>query len=94
MRCRSSLTRGRSLSAAARPAAGWRCCWRCAIGRRFAGCCGGASPGAYAAQRLPLNYYTQYVELARQGGMAAVCGSEHFAGQRRQPGESRPADDD
>jgi pimeloyl-ACP methyl ester carboxylesterase len=35
--------------------------------------------GPYAAQRLVQNYYTQYIELARQGGMAAVCGSEHFA---------------
>jgi pimeloyl-ACP methyl ester carboxylesterase len=34
--------------------------------------------GAYAAARLVQNYYTQYIELARQGGMAAVCGSEHF----------------
>jgi pimeloyl-ACP methyl ester carboxylesterase len=35
--------------------------------------------GPYAAKRLVQNYYTQYIELARQGGMAAVCGSEHFA---------------
>jgi pimeloyl-ACP methyl ester carboxylesterase len=35
--------------------------------------------GPYAAERLVQNYYTQYIELARQGGMAAVCGSEHFA---------------
>jgi pimeloyl-ACP methyl ester carboxylesterase len=35
--------------------------------------------GAYAAKRLAQNYYTQYIELAQQGGMAAVCGSEHFA---------------
>jgi hypothetical protein len=35
--------------------------------------------GAYAAERLAQNYYTQYIELARQGGMPAVCASEHFA---------------
>jgi pimeloyl-ACP methyl ester carboxylesterase len=35
--------------------------------------------GPYAAQRLVRNYYTQYIELARRGGMAAVCDSEHFA---------------
>jgi pimeloyl-ACP methyl ester carboxylesterase len=35
--------------------------------------------GAYAAERLTRNYYTQYIELARAGGMAAVCASEHFA---------------
>ena len=36
--------------------------------------------GRYAAERLAQNYYTQYIDLARQGGMAAVCDSEHFAG--------------
>ena len=35
--------------------------------------------GAYAAERLVQNYYTQYIELAQAGGMAAVCGSDHFA---------------
>lgn len=35
--------------------------------------------GPYAAQRLAQNYYTQYVETASSGGMAAVCRSEHFA---------------
>ncbi len=35
--------------------------------------------GAYAAERLVQNYYSQYIELAQAGGMAAVCGSEHFA---------------
>jgi pimeloyl-ACP methyl ester carboxylesterase len=34
--------------------------------------------GAYAAQRLALNYYTQFIEMAQTGGMAAVCDSEHF----------------
>lgn len=35
--------------------------------------------GPYAAERLVQNYYTQYIELAGRGGMAAVCESEHFA---------------
>jgi pimeloyl-ACP methyl ester carboxylesterase len=35
--------------------------------------------GAYAANRLAQNYYGQYAEMARDGGMAAVCASEHFA---------------
>jgi pimeloyl-ACP methyl ester carboxylesterase len=34
--------------------------------------------GPYAAQRLVQNYYSQYIDLARQGGMPAVCDSEHF----------------
>ena len=35
--------------------------------------------GGVAAKRLARNYYGQYIELARAGGMAAVCASEHFA---------------
>ena len=35
--------------------------------------------GAYAAERLVQNYYSQYIELAQQGGMEAVCHSEHFS---------------
>src|SRR5256885_7685972 len=35
--------------------------------------------GAYAAQRLVENYYTQFIEVARQGGMEAVCRTEHFS---------------
>jgi pimeloyl-ACP methyl ester carboxylesterase len=34
--------------------------------------------GAYAAQRLAQNYYTQFIDMAQTGGMAAVCDSEHF----------------
>ncbi len=34
--------------------------------------------GAYAAQRLAQNYYTQLIDMAQTGGMAAVCDSEHF----------------
>lgn len=35
--------------------------------------------GAFAAERLAYNYYGEYIDLARDGGMAAVCASEHFA---------------
>jgi pimeloyl-ACP methyl ester carboxylesterase len=35
--------------------------------------------GAYAAQRLVENYYTQFIDAAAQGGMEAVCRTEHFA---------------
>jgi pimeloyl-ACP methyl ester carboxylesterase len=35
--------------------------------------------GAYAAQRLVQNYYTQFIEAAERGGMDAVCRTEHFA---------------
>src|SRR5271169_4481351 len=35
--------------------------------------------GAYAAGRLAQNYYTQFIEAAQQGGMEAVCRTEHFA---------------
>jgi pimeloyl-ACP methyl ester carboxylesterase len=35
--------------------------------------------GAYAAERLALNYYTQFIEMAQRGGMAAVVESEHFS---------------
>jgi pimeloyl-ACP methyl ester carboxylesterase len=34
--------------------------------------------GAYAAERLVQNYYTQFIEMARSGGIEAVCASEHF----------------
>lgn len=35
--------------------------------------------GKFAVERLSHNYYTQYIELAKKGGMKAVCESEHFA---------------
>src|SRR5215469_1972144 len=35
--------------------------------------------GAYAAERLVQNYYTQFIDAARQGGMEAVCCTEHFS---------------
>ena len=34
--------------------------------------------GHFAARRLANQYYTVYIEAARQGGMAAVCETEHF----------------
>ena len=35
--------------------------------------------GAFAAKRLAYQYYDQYIELVRKGGMQAVAESEHFA---------------
>jgi len=35
--------------------------------------------GAFAAQRLVQNYYTQFIEAAERGGMEAVCRTEHFS---------------
>jgi pimeloyl-ACP methyl ester carboxylesterase len=35
--------------------------------------------GAYAAQRLINQYYTQFIEMAQAGGLDAVAQSEHFA---------------
>jgi pimeloyl-ACP methyl ester carboxylesterase len=35
--------------------------------------------GAYAAERLVQNYYTQFIAMAQAGGMEAVCASEHFS---------------
>jgi len=35
--------------------------------------------GRFAVERLAESYYGDYIALARQGGMAAVCASEHFA---------------
>ncbi len=34
--------------------------------------------GPFAANRLAENYYGQYIDVARQGGMAAVCDTEFF----------------
>ena len=34
--------------------------------------------GRVAAEHLARQYYTDYIELAQSGGMAAVCESEHF----------------
>ena len=35
--------------------------------------------GAYAAGRLVENYYTQFIDATRRGGMEAVCRTEHFS---------------
>ena len=35
--------------------------------------------GPYAAERLAWKYYGEYIAAARQGGMAAVCATEHFS---------------
>ena len=34
--------------------------------------------GRYACERLAQEYYGQYIEAAKQGGMAAVCEMEHW----------------
>jgi pimeloyl-ACP methyl ester carboxylesterase len=34
--------------------------------------------GEFAAGRLPENYYGQFIRLAREGGMAAVCAAEEY----------------
>jgi len=43
--------------------------------------------GRFAAERLAHNYYGQFIEVARTGGMAAVCETEFF----RERIESNPA---
>jgi pimeloyl-ACP methyl ester carboxylesterase len=35
--------------------------------------------GPYAAERLAEKYYGEYIAAAKQGGMAAVCATPHFA---------------
>jgi pimeloyl-ACP methyl ester carboxylesterase len=34
--------------------------------------------GDFAARRLPQNYYQHFIDLARDGGMAAVCATEQY----------------
>jgi pimeloyl-ACP methyl ester carboxylesterase len=34
--------------------------------------------GAFAASRLPENYYGMFIKAAQQGGMAAVCATEQY----------------
>jgi len=34
--------------------------------------------GQHAAQKLAQQYYGSFMEMAKSGGMAAVCASEHF----------------
>jgi pimeloyl-ACP methyl ester carboxylesterase len=43
--------------------------------------------GAFAAGRLPENYYGQFIRAAREGGMAAVCATEQY--QERFVGNAR-----
>ena len=35
--------------------------------------------GAFAAERLPENYYNQFIRLAEAGGMEAICADEQYA---------------
>lgn len=35
--------------------------------------------GAFAAERLPENYYNQFIRTAEAGGMAAICETEAYA---------------
>jgi pimeloyl-ACP methyl ester carboxylesterase len=39
----------------------------------------GVTGGAFACKRLAENYYGQFVRAAEQGGMEAVCKTEHWA---------------
>lgn len=43
--------------------------------------------GHFAAKRLARQYYGQFIDAAQQGGMAAVCATEHFSERIRE----RPA---
>src|SRR5262249_43266779 len=46
--------------------------------------------GAFAAARLPENYYGQFIRAAREGGMAAVCATEQY--QERNKANPRNAE--
>ncbi len=46
--------------------------------------------GEFAAKRLANQYYLQFIAMAKKGGMAAVCDSEHFAARIKE----RPANRD
>lgn len=46
--------------------------------------------GPFAAKRLPENYYGQFIRIAREGGMAAVCETEAY----RERIEANPANRD
>jgi pimeloyl-ACP methyl ester carboxylesterase len=47
--------------------------------------------GEFAAKRLANQYYFQFIEAAKKGGMAAVCASEHFAERIQQRTINRDA---
>lgn len=45
--------------------------------------------GGFAVKRLAERYYDQYIRLAGEGGMAAVCAEEHFAARIRERPSNR-----
>lgn len=47
--------------------------------------------GEFAAKRLANQYYFQFIKAAKEGGMAAVCASEHFAERIKQRAVNREA---
>ena len=47
--------------------------------------------GEFAAKRLANGYYQQFIAMAKKGGMAAVCASEHFAERIKQRPVNRDA---
>ncbi len=47
--------------------------------------------GEFAAKRLANQYYLQFIEAAKKGGMAAVCATEHFAERIQQRAVNRDA---
>jgi pimeloyl-ACP methyl ester carboxylesterase len=47
--------------------------------------------GRFACERLAQEYYGQYIEAAKQGGMAAVCEMEHWKERIQARAENREA---
>jgi pimeloyl-ACP methyl ester carboxylesterase len=47
--------------------------------------------GEFAAKRLANQYYLQFIAMAKKGGMAAVCESEHFAARIQERTANRDA---
>lgn len=45
--------------------------------------------GLAAAKRLAKRYYSQYIDIAKQGGMAAICSTEEFSERIRARPENR-----
>ena len=45
--------------------------------------------GEFAAKRLANQYYLQYIEVAKKGGMTAVCDTEHFRDRIKARPENR-----
>ncbi len=45
--------------------------------------------GDFAAERLPQNYYTQFISAAEKGGMEAVAATEHWKERIEARGENR-----